>query len=197
MVYYPVIGLGGEYGDWSVRSMSVALRTRTEPMTLAALARDSVWALDAELPLISIRSGEALLATSTASTSYTMILLAISASVALLLGAIGIYGVISYIVSQRTREIGVRMALGAGRGDVNLMVVGQGFRLAVVGVVLGVVGALAATRLMTSLLFGVSSSDPFTFIATAVFLLVVACVASFIPAWRASSLNPVKALHYE
>ncbi len=197
MVYYPVVGFGGEYDDWTIRSMSVAMRTSTEPMSLAGQARDAVWAIDPELPLISIRSGETLLATSTASTSYTMILLGISASVALLLGAIGIYGVISYIVSQRTREIGVRMALGAGRGDVNRMVVGQGFRLALVGVALGVVGALMATRLMTSLLFGVSSHDPLTFAVTAIFLLVVAVVASFIPAWRASLLNPVKALHYE
>jgi ABC-type antimicrobial peptide transport system permease subunit len=115
----------------------------------------------------------------------------------LLLGAIGIYGVISYIVSQRTREIGVRMALGAVRRDVNLMVVRQGLRLAGIGVALGIVGALLATRLMTTLLFGVSSHDPLTFVATAVLLLLVAVVASFIPAWRASSLNPVQALHYE
>jgi ABC-type antimicrobial peptide transport system permease subunit len=177
--------------------MSVALRTRTEPMSLAAQARDAVWAIDPDLPLISVRSGEALLAASTASTSYTMILLSISAAVALLLGAIGIYGVISYIVSQRTREIGVRMALGAVRRDVNLMVVRQGLRLAGVGVALGIVVALLATRLMTTLLFGVSSHDPLTFVATAVLLLLVAVVASFIPAWRASSLNPVQALHYE
>ena len=138
-----------------------------------------------------------MLAASTARTSYTMILLGIAASVALLLGAIGIYGVISYVVSQRTREIGVRMALGAGRSDVSRMVVGQGMRLAVMGVALGVLGALVATRLMTSLLFGVSTSDPTTFIATATILLVVTAVASFIPAHRAASLNPVKALHYE
>jgi ABC-type antimicrobial peptide transport system permease subunit len=166
-------------------------------MSLAAQARDAVWAIDPDLPLISVRSGEALLAASTASTSYTMILLSISAAVALLLGAIGIYGVISYIVSQRTREIGVRMALGAVRRDVNLMVVRQGLRLAGVGVALGIVVALLATRLMTTLLFGVSSHDPLTFVATAVLLLLVAVVASFIPAWRASSLNPVQALHYE
>ena len=197
MIYFPVVGLGGENGYSTVRTMSVALRTRTEPMSLAAQARDTVWAIDPDLPLISVRSGEALLAASTASTSYTMILLSISAAVALLLGAIGIYGVISYIVSQRTREIGVRMALGAVRRDVNLMVVRQGLRLAGVGVALGIVVALLATRLMTTLLFGVSSHDPLTFVATAVLLLLVAVVASFIPAWRASSLNPVQALHYE
>jgi putative ABC transport system permease protein len=197
MVYFPVIGLGGEFGDWTIRTMSVALRTSSDPMSLAPAAREKLWALDSRLPLISVRSGDALLAASTASTSYTMILLGISASVALLLGTIGIYGVISYIVSQRTREIGVRMALGAGRADVNRMVVGQGLRLALLGVGIGLAGALAATQLMSSLLFGVSSRDPLTFIVNATLLFVIAGVASFIPAWRASGLNPVKALHYE
>ena len=197
MIYYPVIGLGGENGDWTIRTMSVAIRSSTDPMSLVAAARKKVWSLDSKLPVMRIRSGEAVLAASTARTSYTMILLGIAASVALLLGAIGIYGVISYVVSQRTREIGVRMALGAGRSDVSRMVVGQGMRLAVMGVALGVLGALVATRLMTSLLFGVSTSDPTTFIATATILLVVTAVASFIPAHRAASLNPVKALHYE
>lgn len=197
MIYYPVIGLGGENGDWTVRTMTVALRTSTDPMSLAAAARERVWALDAKLPVVRLRTGEAVLEESTARTGYTMILLGIAASVAMLLGAIGIYGVISYVVSQRTREIGVRMALGAGRSEVSRMIVGQGMRLAVIGVALGVLGALVATRLMASLLFGVSTTDPMTFIATATMLLVVTAVASFIPAHRAASLNPVKALHYE
>ena len=196
MIYYPVIGLGGDFGDWTVRTMSVAARTSTEPMSLAAAARERVWALDAKLPVVRLRTGESVLEESTARTGYTMILLGIASSVALLLGAIGIYGVISYVVSQRTREIGVRMALGAGRSEVSRMVVGQGMRLAVMGVALGVLGALVATRLMASLLFGVSTTDP-TFIATATILLVVTAVASFIPARRAANLSPVKALHYE
>ena len=170
MIYYPVIGLGGDFGDWTVRTMSVAARTSTEPMSLAAAARERVWALDAKLPVVRLRTGESVLEESTARTGYTMILLGIASSVALLLGAIGIYGVISYVVSQRTREIGVRMALGAGRSEVSRMVVGQGMRLAVMGVALGVLGALVATRLMASLLFGVSTTDP-TFIATATILL--------------------------
>ena len=144
-----------------------------------------------------MRSGEAIVAASMARTSYTMILLAIAAGVALVLGAVGIYGVISYIVSQRTREIGIRMALGAERSGVSRMVVAQGMRIAAIGVALGVLGALAATRLMTALLFGVESHDPATFAGLSLFLLAVAALASYIPARRAASVSPVQALHYE
>jgi predicted permease len=197
MAYYPVVGLGGDYGDWTIRTMTVAVRTSNDPMSLAAAAREKVWALDAKLPIMRLRTGEAVLDESTARMAYTMILLGIASSVALLLGAIGIYGVISYVVSQRTREIGVRMALGAGKSEVSRMVVGQGMRLAVMGVALGVLGALLATRLMASLLFGVSPTDPVTYVTTATLLLVVTALASFIPARRAANLSPVKALHYE
>ena len=197
MIYYPVVGLGGDYGDWVRRTMSVAIRTEVEPMSLAAAARQKVWDLDARLPLVSMRSGEAIVAESVARTSYTMILLAIAAGVALVLGAVGIYGVISYIVSQRTREIGIRMALGAERSGVSRMVVAQGMRIAAIGVALGVLGALAATRLMTALLFGVESHDPATFAGLSLFLLAVAALASYIPARRAASVSPMRALHYE
>ena len=197
MIYYPVVGLGGDYGDWVRRTMSVAIRTEVEPTSLAAAARQKVWDLDARLPLISMRSGEAIVAESVARTSYTMILLAIAAGVALVLGAVGIYGVISYIVSQRTSEIGIRMALGAERSGVSRMVVAQGMRIAAIGVALGVLGALAATRLMTALLFGVESHDPATFAGLSLFLLAVAALASYIPARRAASVSPMRALHYE
>jgi ABC-type antimicrobial peptide transport system permease subunit len=164
---------------------------------LASAARNTVWTLNPNLPVVRLRTGEAVLAESTARTGYTMLILAIAAAVALALGAIGIYGVISCIVSQRTREIGVRMALGAARSDVSRMVVSQGLKLALAGVALGVLGALAAARVMTSLLFGVAPTDPITFIATALFLLAVTVVATYIPARRAASMNPVNALHYE
>lgn len=126
-----------------------------------------------------------------------MLLLAIAAGVALLLGAVGIYGVISYVVSQRTREIGVRMALGANERDVSLMVVGQGMLVSSVGVGLGLVAAFGLTRLMGGLLFGVSATDPLTFGALGLFLLGVAVVASLIPARRAAAVHPVEALRYE
>ncbi len=197
MIYYPVVGLGGDFGDWVVRTMSVAIRTEVEPTSLAAAARQKVWVLDARLPLISMRTGAAIVAQSVARTSYTMILLAIAAGVALVLGAVGIYGVISYIVSQRTREIGIRMALGADRSGVSRMVVAQGMRIAAIGVAFGLVGAWAATLLMTALLFGVGNHDPATFAVLSLFLLGVAALASYIPARRAASVSPVRALHYE
>lgn len=197
MIYFPVVGLGGAFSDWTVRTMTVAMRAGTDPMGLAAAARDKVWALDANLPIVRLRTGASVLTESTARTSYIMILLGIAASVALLLGAIGIYGVISYIVSQRTREIGIRMALGAARADVSRMVVGQGMRLALMGVTLGVVGALVATRLMMSLLYGVRANDPVTFVSTGLFLLAVTVAATYIPARRAAGASPVRALHYE
>lgn len=140
---------------------------------------------------------EARFSGSMARTSFTMLLLAIAAGVALLLGAVGIYGVISYVVSQRTREIGVRMALGANERDVSLMVVGQGMLVSSVGVGLGLVAAFGLTRLMGGLLFGVSATDPLTFGALGLFLLGVAVVASLIPARRAAAVHPVEALRYE
>lgn len=194
IVYYPVIGLGGNYGDWVRRSMSVAIRTELPPMSLAAAVRDRVWQLDPALPLINIRSGEAIVSASTASTSYAMILLAIAAGVALLLGAVGVYGVISYIVGQRTREIGIRIAVGAGRGDVNRMVLRQGMRLTLVGIAVGLVAAFGVTRFMASLLFGVASTDASTFVVLSLVLIAVSGLASFIPAWRASGTNPTEAL---
>jgi ABC-type antimicrobial peptide transport system permease subunit len=132
-----------------------------------------------------------------ARTSFTLVLLGIAALVALFLGVIGIYGVVSYAVGQRTREIGVRMALGAATRDVSRLVVGQGFRLAAVGVVIGALGAAALTRLMTPVIYGVSPADPLTFAVVAMTLVGVALLASYVPARRASAVNPVEALRAE
>jgi ABC-type antimicrobial peptide transport system permease subunit len=132
-----------------------------------------------------------------ARTSYTMMLLAVAAGVALFLGAIGIFAVVSYIVGQRTREIGVRMALGAARADVSRMVVRESLVMTLLGVGAGVVGAIAATRLMSTLLFGVSPTDPATFASVALFLTAVALLASYLPARRAAGIEPVRALHHE
>ncbi len=133
----------------------------------------------------------------TARSAFTMLLLGIAAVVALILGTVGIYGVISYVVSQRTREIGVRMALGAREQDVSLMVIKQGASMALVGVAVGLAGAFGLTRLMGSLLFGVAPTDPITFGGVAVLLMVVALAACFFPARRAARVQPVEALHYE
>lgn len=197
MIYYPVVGIGGEYGDWTIRTMSVAMRGDIEPTTIIGAARKVLWDLDASLPVIGIRTGDAIVSQSMARTSYTMILLGIASGVALLLGAVGIYGVISYIVSQRTRELGIRLALGAQRGEVSRMVIRQGLGLALIGVSLGVVLALFATRLMSALLFGVSGTDPLTFVGLSLFLVGIAIAASYLPARRAARVNPVEALRYE
>jgi predicted permease len=197
MVYYPVVGFGDENDEWVIRGMTLTIRSSVPPASLSTSVREKVWSFDPNLPLVSVRTGEERLARSMARTSYTMMLLAIAAGVALFLGTIGIFGVVSYIVGQRTREIGVRMALGAARSDVSRMVVRQSLGMTLLGVGAGLLSALAATRLMSSLLFGVSPSDPVTFAAVAIFLTGVALIASYLPARRAAGIEPVRALHHE
>lgn len=128
---------------------------------------------------------------------FAMVLLGIFAGLATVLSSVGIYGVISYIASQRTHEIGVRMALGAGRASVLRMMLVQAGRIALIGVALGLVAGLALTRLMSSVLFGVSAHDPLTFAGVALLLTLVAMVACYLPAWRATRVDPMVALHYE
>lgn len=144
-----------------------------------------------------MRTLQEILDRAAAQMAFTMILLAIAAAVALLLGVVGIYGVMSYIVGQRTGEIGVRLALGAEPASVAGMIVRQGGAVALVGITLGLSAALAASRLMASLLYGVSPRDPTVFAATTLMLLVVALVACWLPARRAAGLNPLEALRAE
>src|SRR5277367_4573923 len=159
--------------------------------------RQAVWSVNSNLPLASVRTMQNVYDKSVARTSFTLVMLAIAGAMALALGIIGIYGVIAYTVSQRQREIGIRLALGAQSGDVVGMVLRQGAKLAVFGVCIGVVAAFASARLMTSLLFGVLAHDPLTFAAVAALLICVALLACYIPARRAMKVDPIVALRYE
>jgi predicted permease len=167
------------------------------PTTLVPVIRGMVGSLDRNVVLSEVQTMDQVVATATAEPRFYVLLLATFAAVALTLAAVGIYGVVSYSVSRRTQEIGIRMALGAQTSHVIKMVVGQGAILASVGVVTGLISALAVTRLMSGLLYGVRPNDPITFIAVAVALSGVALIASYIPARRAAKVDPVVALRCE
>jgi predicted permease len=159
--------------------------------------RRAVWSVNSALPLASVRTMQEVYGKSLARTSFTLVMLGIAGAIALTLGIIGIYGVISYTVSQRQREIGIRLALGAQGGDVLQMVLRQGAKTALVGVAIGIAAALGLTELMRSLLFGVSPQDPLTLASVAALLILVALLASYIPARRAMLVDPAVALRYE
>jgi len=160
---------------------------------LAEVSR-AVWTVNPDLPLAGVRTLEEIADKSLARTTFTLVMLSIAGAMALLLGVAGIYGVISYAVSQRAREIGIRMALGAKRAEVTRMFVGQGLRLACVGMIIGAAAAFALTRLMASLLFDVSPADPATYVGVALGLVPAAVLASYLPALRAATVDPVEAL---
>jgi len=175
-------------------AMSYVVRTAVAPQGLTAPARRAINDVDAHLALAQVRTLQETLDRASAQTAFTMVLLVIAASVALLLGIIGIYGVMSYIVSQRTGEIGVRLALGAKPGSVAAMIVRQGGIVALVGICVGLGTAFATSRLIASLLYGISPRDPGVFAATTVTLLAVALLACWLPARRAARLSPLDAL---
>lgn len=180
-------------------SMYIALRARgaLNSAALAASVRAEVSALDNDVAVYRIRTMNEVMAISVASRRFNMLLLGIFAALALVLAAVGIYGVMAYAVTQRTHEIGVRVALGAQRRDVMRMLMGHGLVLALVGVAVGLAGAFALTRLMASLLFGVSSTDVTTFAVVSALLTAVTLLASFVPALRATRIDPITALRYE
>ena len=149
------------------------------------------------MPLTSVRVFDEYISRSLARPRFNALLLTIFAGTALVLTAVGIYGVIAYSVSQRTNEIGIRMALGAAQSTIFRLVVGQAMTLVAVSVVIGLIGAFAATRLLSSLLFGVGASDPFTFVAIVIIIAAVAFLASWLPARRAANVNPIVALRAE
>jgi len=161
------------------------------------MVTNSIREVDAEVPLLNIRTMDESLSSSLSSQRFTMLLLAGFAGTALLLAAAGIYGVMAYLVTRRTREIGVRMALGAVAGDVLRLVIGQGMWTTIVGMAIGIGGSFALTRTMQSLLFGVSTTDPLTLAGVAILLAAVSFLACWIPARRATKVDPLVALRYE
>ncbi len=200
IVYWPpmVENLFGRGPAQAIREVTFVIRSdRAGTQSFLNELRQAVWSVNSNLPLAAVRTMQDVYGKSVARTSFTLVMLAIAGAMALALGIIGIYGVISYTVSQRKREIGIRLALGAQGGDVVSMVLRQGAKLALLGVCIGVVAALALARLMTSLLFGVTAHDPLTFAAVAALLITVALLACYIPARRAMKVDPMVALRYE
>jgi Acidobacterial duplicated orphan permease len=176
---------------------ALIIRTNFDPLSLAGSVRQTVWELDKDQPVSDISSMEEVISDSVARQRFSMLLLGVFAGVALVLAAVGIYGVMSYSVAQRTHEIGIRMALGAQRSDVMKMTIGQGLRLVLTGVAIGLAGAFVLTRVMSTLLFGVSPTDPLTFISISIVLVSVAVLASYVPALRATRIDPMFALRYQ
>jgi putative ABC transport system permease protein len=179
------------------RATDFVVKTSIEPTRLVEPIRREVQSLDRDQPLGNVRTLESLVEQTVAPRRFSMTLAGVFAFVALVLGAVGLYGVLSYTVAQRAREIGIRMALGAQRGDVHRLVISQGMALALGGVAAGVLASLALTRLMSGLLFGVSATDAPTFSSITLLLLLVALVACYLPARRASKVDPLVALRYE
>jgi putative ABC transport system permease protein len=179
------------------RWMTVVARTQSSPEAMAQAVKQEIWKVDSQLPITDVKTMNEVSAASFAARRFNMLLLAIFAGLALVLGAVGIYGVMSYAVTQRTQEIGIRMALGARATDVLTLIIKNGLALTLLGVGIGVAGAFALTRLLTTLLFGVTPTDKPTFVAVSLVLIVVALLACYLPARRATKVDPLEALRYE
>jgi predicted permease len=189
-LFLPMIdSMGG-----GVRAMTMTVQTAVEPLSVANEIRSAIGELDGDLPMANVRSMDSVLGNSMRATSFTTSLLAIGALIAVFLGTVGIYAVLSYVVSLRTAEIGIRSALGASPGDVRRMVLSQGMRLGIAGVLIGLVAAVALGRVMRTLLYDTSPVDPVTLIAASALFMAVAIFASFVPAARAAGTSPVRAL---
>jgi len=179
------------------QTMTLVVRTTLPPAAILPAIKNAIWLVDKNQPLFEVRSMDEIISGIISAQRLAFLLLGVFAFLALALAAIGIYGVTSYVVSERTREIGVRVALGAQPSDVSRLVLGHGARLAGIGVICGIVASLALTRLLSSLLFGVSATDPLIFFGVAALLLTVALAACYIPARRAMRTDPIVALRYE
>jgi predicted permease len=183
--------------DWSLGDVSLVVRTAVPELSLVPQIRQAVRGVTHEVALTQVRSMSDVIEDSLTNRKLTLTLFAIFAGVALLLAASGLYGVIYYLVTQRTREIGIRVALGARTSRVVAMVLGQGATLVALGIVIGLAGALALSRLLGGLLYGVGARDPLTFVSVPLVLAVVAVLATLVPAWKAAHVDPVTALREE
>jgi putative ABC transport system permease protein len=182
-------------GSGAVRQW--AIRTDGDPVKYGADIRAAIKAVDSHLLVTEMRPMEALLKRAQAGTRFSLLLIGVFAVVAALLAGVGLYGVLATVVRQRTAEIGVRMTLGAEPGQIFKLIVGQGLRLTATGIAVGLIAAFALTRGMTTMLVGVKATDPVTFATMAVVFLLIAAMASWLPAWRAASLDPTAALREE
>ena len=195
--YLPLSQTPDDAWNWTQRTMYIVARTEGDPASLAPPLRAIVGRIDPELPLYDVRQMDQRLAGSLATARFNTLLLSLLGGVGLLLAASGIYGVIAYFVSQRTQEIGVRIALGASTGNVVRLILGQALRPVAIGAALGVAAALVASRVLASQLFGVSRTDPLTMAAVVATLIGVALAASAVPARRAAAVDPTRALQSE
>jgi putative ABC transport system permease protein len=194
----PLIRMYTPLGRAPQRNSTLSIRyNNIDPQALTASIARAVQALDKDVPIAEVATFESLLAREASPHRFNAGLFAAFAVLALVLAATGVYGVLSYSVSQRTHEVGIRMALGAGRRDVLRLFMGHGMMLVMVGLVLGLGGAFALTRLMSSLLFGVSTTDLMTFVVVSVGLVLIGLFACYIPARRATKVDPLTALRYE
>jgi len=194
-MYFPYDQVANDYYFFAPRDL--VIRTTGDPLKLAATAREAVWSVDSQQPVSNIQTMDEIVAEEITDQRMAMILLGSLAGLALLLAAVGVYGVLSYAVSQRTQEIGVRMALGARPSSIMLMIVGNGGRMLVIGTGIGIAASLLLTRLMSSLLFGVGPRDPFIILAVVIVLGIIAMLACCIPARRATTIDPLSAIRYE
>ncbi|HEY2545512.1 MAG TPA: FtsX-like permease family protein, partial [Candidatus Acidoferrum sp.] len=180
-----------------LRTFHLAVRTATDPTLVFSSVRSAVASIDSQIALDDLKTMDSVIDKSLAPQRFNLALISLFAVLAIFLAAVGVYGVLSYSISQRTREIGVRIALGAQRGGVLRMAVGEGMKLALLGTAVGMVGGFLLTRLMASLLFGVTAHDPLTFAAVGVVVALVSFAACYIPARRAMRVDPIVALRYE
>ena len=195
--YFPIAQLPDQFMPLVARGVGVAVRTNGSPLAQVGAIRRALSQINSQQVMYGTETMDGIISDSLAARRFSMILLGIFAALALVMSCVGIYGVISYLAGQRTHEIGIRMALGAERRDVLRMVLGEGAKMALVGVAIGLVAAFGLTRLMANMLFGVSAHDPLSFAGVAVLLILVALAACYIPARRAMKVDPMVALRYE